>query len=164
MNEAYYEVMVSRKKSAVMKMIQIVAVIMTVLSVLAFILGMMWGLILAVVFGVISYFLKLFNNVEYEYLYVDKELQIDRILAKNSRKRMETIDLNEFEVLAPIRSHELDGYRNRNLKKVDYSSGEEGIENKVYMLVVNDKQIIFEPTEEMVKTVKMIAPRKVFTY
>ena len=33
-----------------------------------------------------------------------------------------------------------------------------------YMLVVNEKQIIFEPTEEMVKTIKMFAPRKVFTY
>ena len=164
MNEAYYEVMVSKKKSTVMKLVQIVAAIMTVLSVLVFVMGMMWGLILAIVFGAVSYFLKLFNDVEYEYLYVDKELQIDRILAKNSRKRMETLDLNELEILAPIRSHELDSYRNRNLKKADYSSGEEGREAQTYMLVVNEKQIIFEPTEEMVKTVKVFAPRKVFTY
>ena len=29
---------------------------------------------------------------------------------------------------------------------------------------LNEKQIMFEPTEEMVKTIKMFAPRKVFTY
>ena len=114
--------------------------------------------------SVAAYLLKVFNYVEYEYLYIDKELQIDRILAQNSRKRMETLDLNELEVLAPIRSHELDRYRNRNVKTKDYSSGTEENNASKYMLVVNDKQIIFEPTEEMVKTIKMFAPRKVFTY
>ena len=77
---------------------------------------------------------------------------------------METLDLNELEVLAPSRSHELDRYRNSNVKKTDYSSGEESHDMQKYMLVVNDKQIIFEPSEEMVKTIHMFAPRKVFTY
>ncbi len=164
MNETYYEIMVEKKKSPVMKIARIVTAIMAGFFVLSMVMGMIWGLILAVAFGAASYFLNLFNSVEYEYLYIDKELQIDRILAKNNRKRMETIDLNELEILAPIRSHELDGYRNRNMKKADYSSGEESHNAEKYMLVVNGKQIIFEPTEEMVKTIHMFAPRKVFTY
>ena len=164
MNETYYEIMVSRKKSPLLKIAQIVTAILTVFFILAMFMGMIFGLIFAVVCGVACYFISLLGNVEYEYLYVDKELQIDRILAKSKRKRMETLDLNQFEVLAPVRSHELDGYRNRNCKKVDYSSGDEANEQKKYMLVMNDKQIIFEPTEEMVKTIHMFAPRKVFTY
>ena len=164
MNETYYEVMVEKKKSPVMKFAQILTAIMAGFFVLSMVLGMIWGLIFAVLLGAISYFLKLFNSVEYEYLYIDKELQIDRILAKNNRKRMVTLDLNELEVLAPIRSHELDRYRNSNMKKADYSSGEESHDAQKYMLVVNEKQIIFEPTEEMVKTIHMFAPRKVFTY
>jgi len=164
MNEVYYEVMVAKKTSALMKALQISATGMTVVCVMAMFIGMLWALIPAVLFGVAAYLLKTFNYVEYEYLYIDKELQIDRILAQNSRKRMETLDLNELEVLAPVRSHELDRYRNRNVKIKDYSSGAEENNTSKYMLVVNEKQIIFEPTEEMVKTIKMFAPRKVFTY
>ena len=164
MNEVYFEVMVAKKSSPLMKALQISSVGMTVVCILATLIGMFWTLILAMIFGGAAYFLKLFNHVEYEYLYIDKELQIDRILAQNSRKRMETLDLNKLEVLAPIRSHELDRYRNRNVKVKDYSSGGADNNHAKYMLVMNQKQIIFEPTEEMVKTIKMYAPRTVFTY
>lgn len=164
MNEAYYEIMVTKKKSAGLKIAQLVAIILTVFFLLIMFLGVGIGIVLAVVCGVAAYVLSFFSNVEYEYLYVDKELQIDRILAKSNRKRMETIDLNELEILAPVRSHELDSYRNRNYKKADYSSGDEANEQKKYMLIVKNKQIIFEPTEELVKAVRMFAPRKVFTY
>ena len=164
MNEVYYEVMVAKKKVPFMKTAQIMFAVMAGFFVFAMMIGMWWGLILAVAFGFASHFLKMFGDIEFEYLYIDKELQIDRILNKNKRKRMETLDLNELEILAPIRSHELDGYRNRDMKKADYSSGEESHDSQKYMLVVNNKQIIFEPTEEMVKTIKRFAPRKVFTY
>ena len=164
MNEVYYEVMVAKKSSLLMKVLQIAAIGMTVVCIFAMFMGILWALVLGMVFGAAAYLLKLFNCVEYEYLYIDKELQIDRILAKNSRKRVETLDLNELEVLAPVRSHELDRYRNRNIKAKDYSSQDEANNALKYMLVVNNKQIIFEPTEEMVKTIKMFAPRKVFTY
>ena len=164
MNEAYYEIMVTKKQSTVLKIVQIVSTILTVFFILAMFMGVGIGIVLAIVCGIAAYLLSVFSHVEYEYLYVDKELQIDRILARSSRKRMETLDLNELEILAPVRSHELDRYRNGNYKKADYSSGEEANEQKKYMLIVNDKQIIFEPTEELVKTVRMFAPRKVFTY
>ena len=164
MNEAYYEILVARKKSPVLKIAQLVAAFLAVFFVLAMFTGLIWGIVLGAVLGVVSYFLGVHNAVEYEYLYIDKELQIDRILAKSKRKRMETLDLNELVILAPVHSHEVDRYRNGNYKKVDYSSGEESGENVKYMLIINDKQVIFEPTEELVKTVRMFAPRKVFTY
>ena len=145
-----------------MKFAAMTTAIMAIVFLMAMVIGILWGLILAIVLGAASYLLNLFNSVEFEYLYVDKELQIDRILARSKRKRMETLDLNQLEILAPLRSHQLDGYRRGNYKKADYSSGKE--ENKKYMLIVNDKQVIFEPTEELVKTVHMFAPRKVYTY
>lgn len=164
MNETYYEIMVAKKPSAGMKVARIVCFLFTVAGVLVTFIGALWAVFPTVAFGVATYFLKNFNSIEYEYLYVDKELQIDRIMAKNSRKRMETLDLKELEILAPIRSHELDAYRNRNVKTKDYSSGTEDNNSSKYVLVMRDKQIIFEPTEEMIKTIKFYAPRKVFTY
>lgn len=164
MNETYYEIMVAKKTSPVMKFAQILTAVLAVIFALSMFLGAIWGIVLAAVFGVASHFLSLYSSVEYEYLYIDKELQIDRILAKSKRKRMETLDLNELVVLAPLHSHEVDYYRKQDVKRGDYSSGDEANEKNKYLLVVDNKQIIFEPTEEMVKTVRMFAPRKVFTY
>lgn len=164
MNETYYEIMVAKKTSPLLKFAQILTAVLAGIFALSMFLGMIWGILLAVVFGVASYFLSLHSVVEFEYLYIDKELQIDRILARSKRKRMETLDLNELVVLAPLRSHEVDRYRNQNVKRADYSSGEEANEQNKYLLVVDNKQVIFEPTEELVKTIHMFAPRKVFTY
>ena len=164
MNEAYYEILVKKKGTPLLKVAGIVTALLTVFFVFMMLIGNLWGIIFATACGVGCYFVSLHNTVEYEYLYVDKELQIDRILARSKRKRMETLDLKDLEILAPLHSHELDSYRNGKYTKADYSSGEEDREKAKYMLVIKGKQIIFEPTEEMVKTVKMFAPRKVFTY
>lgn len=164
MNEAYYEILVKKKSSPWLKVAQIVTAILTVFFVFVMLIGALWGLIFATACGVACYFISMHSVVEYEYLYVDKEIQIDRILARSKRKRMETLDLNQMEILAPAYSHELDSYRHGNYVKADYSSKEEQKEKAVYVLIVNGKQIKFEPTEEMVKTIKMFAPRKVFTY
>ena len=164
MNEAYFEVLVKRKGSPLLKGAQIVTGILAVFFAFLMIIGKFWGCILALICVGACYILSLKSDVEYEYLYVDKELQIDRILKKSKRKRMETLDLTQLEVLAPLRSHELDSFRNGNYTKADYSSGEEQKERSVYALVVEKKMIVFEPTQEMVKTIKMFAPRKVFTY
>ena len=86
MNEVYYEVMVAKKASPLMKVLQISAIAMTVVCVFAMFIGMLWSLVLAMVFGAAAYLLNVFNHVEYEYLYIDKELQIDRILAKTAEK------------------------------------------------------------------------------
>jgi len=164
MNEAYYEIMVKKKTPSSLKIAQLVAGILTVFFALISLIGMFWGMLLAIVCGVGCYFLSMYNKVEFEYLYVDKELQIDRILARSKRKRMETLDLKQFEILAPLHSHELNSYRNGKFRKVDYSSGDGVNDKSKYALVINDKMVIFEPTEEMVKTIKMFAPRNVFMY
>lgn len=162
MNETYYEIMVTKKGSPIMKVAQIATAVLAGVSAVALIMGFFFGIVLAVVFGAACYLISLFSVVEYEYLYVDKELQIDRILGKSRRKRMETLDLKQFEILAPMRSHELDKYRNKNYKVADYSSGAENAEK--YMLIVGEKKIVFEPTAELVKTMRMFAPRNVFMY
>ena len=164
MNEAYYEVMVTRKGSPMMKVVQIVTALLAGVFAVAMVMGFVWGILLATAFGIACYVVTMISVVEYEYLYVDKELQIDRILGKSRRKRMETLDLNELELLAPLRSHELDRYRNDNYKKTDYSSGKEENEQAKYIMIIHNRQIVFEPTEELVKTIRMFAPRKVFTY
>lgn len=164
MTDTYIEILVKQETSPIRKIAQIVSALMAGFFAIAAILGFLYCLLLAVLLAVASYFLTLYNAVEYEYLYVDKELQIDRILAKSSRKRMETLDLRQLEIMAPFSSHQLDSYRNKSGQKKDYSSRKKENQKNQYLLIVQDKQIVFEPSEEMVKTIQMIAPRKVFTY
>ncbi len=164
MNEVYYEILVARKKDPKLQMGQIVTVLLAGVCAVAVLFGFIYGILLAPIFGLMCYFLTIRNKVEYEYLYVDKELQIDRITNQSKRKKLETLDLNQLEILAPIRSHELDSYRKRAGVILDYSSGEETNDPQKYMLVIGDKKVVFEPTPELVQTIRMFAPRKVFTY
>ena len=161
LNDTYIEVMVRGKVSVLRKVVQIALAAMTASALWLTLTGALFAAIFAIMFGAIYYYVARGAYVEYEYIYVDKELQIDRISGKIKRKRMETLDLQQMEVLAPIGSHELDRYKER--KQKDYSSLGKEKKNK-YVLVHNEQQIIFEPTEEMIKTIRTIAPRRVFTY
>ena len=103
-------------------------------------------------------------NIEYEYLYLDREVSVDKVMAKSRRKKANTFSVDKMEVLAPLNSHRLDSYRNRNAKTLDYSSGVAAQPGRRYMMVCEgDVKVIFEPNAEMVKAIQSIAPRKVFT-
>ena len=163
-NEAYLEVMVTRKTNPAVKVGQLVTAALTVFCVLLALMGFGLMLIGALLFGVASYVLGMYIFVEYEYTYVDKELQIDRILGKSKRKRMATLDLLQMEAMAPLGSHQLGGYQSTGQKTLDYSSKEERQPEERYLLCMKDGQYILEPGEQLVKILRNSFPRKIFTY
>ena len=113
---------------------------------------------------VIAYFVYMNAELEYEYLYLDKELTVDKVMAKTKRKRVAQYDLNRMEIFAPVNSYHLDSFKNRNAKSVDYSSGEaKQPEARYVMYYDSGEKVILEPNEDMIKAIKNIAPRKVFT-
>ena len=117
MNELYREIMVKRKTSVGK---QLLKVLMIGLTVLMFLAGMaLWpALIAAVALGIACYFVIPKFNVEYEYLYVNGDLDIDAIYSQQKRKRIAEYHMEEVEILAPEKSHVLDCYRNKNDIKV----------------------------------------------
>lgn len=162
--ETYVECMVKKKASGLLSALKVVLIGITVITGLLGFMGLIVFLIVAVAAGVGAYFVSLNANLEYEYLYVDKQLTVDKIMARTRRKKVETFDLERMEILAPIKSWHLDDYRNRQLKDVDYSSGVEQQPDIRYSMIYNgEKRVIFEPNAEMVAAIKSIAPRKVFT-
>ena len=162
--ETYVECMVKKKASGLMSALKVLLIGITVITGLLGFMGLIVFLIIAVAAGVGAYFVSLNANLEYEYLYVDKQLTVDKIMARTRRKKVETFDLERMEILAPIKSWHLDDYRNRQLKDVDYSSGVEQQPDIRYSMIYNgEKRVIFEPNAEMVAAIKSIAPRKVFT-
>ena len=131
--------------------------------ILAILSGMILLLILAVIIGVLAYFVNLNSDVEYEYLYLDKELTVDKVLAKTKRKRVAVYQLSRIEALAPIKSYHLDDFKNRDVKVRDFSVGYEDKPDLRYaMYYEGGEKIILSPSPELIKVMKNVAPRKVF--
>ena len=165
MSETYVECLVARKSSMLMTFLKFFLIMMAVVLLL-FGVGTAYvvPLILGIVAGVGAYFATMNADIEYEYLYVDKEISIDKVLAKSKRKKAGTYSVEQMEIFAPLNSHRLDSYRNRDTKTVDYSSGIESQPERRYMMVCNGGiRVILEPNEALIKAVQTVAPRKVFT-
>jgi len=167
MSDTYVECLVKAKPSILGKFFKVLLIVLTVVFVLAFIVVgtvIPYIILLPVATGVGAYFVNLYTDLEYEYLYLDKELVIDKVMAKTKRKRIGTYSLDRMEILAPIKSYHLDNYRNRDAKQCDYSIGEELQPDRRYVMYYEGGQkIILSPSAEMIKVMKNVAPRKVYS-
>jgi len=162
MSETYVECLVKAKQSGLAKAGKFILIALTVIfAVLMFAIPVL--MIVALVTGVGAYFLNLFTDLEYEYLYLDRELVVDKVMAKSRRKRVTTYSIDRMEILAPVKSYRLDNFKNRNVKVKDYSIGEELQPDKRYVLYYEGgEKIILSPTEEMIKAMRNTAPRKIY--
>ncbi len=137
-------------------------VVTVLLALLGFsgILGLL-PMIAAVATGAGAYFVGLRVDIEYEYTLTDKDIDVDVIFAKQKRKHVTEIDLTKLEIMAPLRSHRLDGYAHRQLKVEDYSSKQAA--DKVYTMICDgSRKILIEPDERLYKAIYNAAPSKVF--
>ncbi|MBE5884059.1 MAG: hypothetical protein E7291_06545 [Lachnospiraceae bacterium] len=162
MSDAYVECLVKAKQSPIAKFFKVILIFLTAF----FGVGTLVFppiLLLALVTGAGAYFLNLFTDLEYEYLYLDKEITVDKVMAKSKRKRIATYSADRMEILAPINSYHLDNYKNRNVKVKDLSIGEvQQPDLRYVMYYEGGEKIILSPSEELIKILRNVAPRKVF--
>lgn len=116
----------------------------------------------AVIYG--AYYLITNLNVEYEYILTNGELDVDTIINRRSRKRLITVQVKNFEFVAPTGTSEFKSEENANFTRViDASSA--NIEHKAYFAVFNKDgqriKLVFEPTEKMLDVFETIVPRNV---
>ncbi len=164
MNETYVECLVKKKRSFVSKFFKIFLIVLTVIfGLTTFLFIIPFGLFLALITGFGAYAVNYFMDVEYEYLYMDRELVVDKVMAKSRRKRVGTFTIDRMEILAPVKSYRLDNYKNRQVKVKDYSIGEELEPDRRYaMYYEGGEKILLSPSEELIKVMKNVAPRKIF--
>lgn len=162
MSETYVECLVKAKQSPMAKFGKVVLIVLTVVFGMAMLVFPPL-MLAALATGIGAYFVNLFSDLEYEYLYLDKEIVVDKVMAKTKRKRVATYSVDRMEIFAPINSYHLDNYKNRNVKVKDLSIGEELKPDLRYaMYYEGGEKIILSPSAEMVKALKNVAPRKVF--
>lgn len=164
MSEAYVECLVKAKGSILFKIAKILFIFLAVIGGLSMIFIGVIGLLICGVFAFLAYLASLNSNIEYEYLYLDRELTIDKVMAQTKRKKVATYSLSSMEIMAPFHSYHLDNYKNRQVKVRDFSIGEELKPDRRYVIYFEGlEKIIISPSEELIKIMKNAAPRKVFT-
>ena len=160
MNESYIEQLIKQKttaatrvKKAAISLLILLGLVLCWISIAAFPLFL--GLV------ALTVWLLKRTSLEYEYLYYAGDIDIDKIMGRQKRKRVLSTDIKNMEVLAPTGSVELQRYQ--DLKVVDCSSN---TGNPTYEMVVMMKgqkvRVKFEPKEEIVDGMRMYDPRKVF--
>lgn len=126
MSDLYTEVLVKKQQTGKDKVIKGVLIFFTVLFAAAGIMMNPLILLLALVLGIVDYIFIPKLSVEFEYLYVNGELDIDRIYSQSRRKRAASYELSNMEILAPYQSHQLDSYK----KKPEYQTLQLFIRNR----------------------------------
>lgn len=165
MSDLYSELLVKKKQTGKDLVIKYGLIVLTVIMVLGGLVLNALLLVPAIALGVACYFVIPKTDLEYEYLFVNGELDIDMIMSKSKRKRVKSLQLAEADLVAPLKSHRMDYYNgNQKMKTIDFSSGIE--DHKRYAMIVRDSgetcKVILELDDELANTMKNSAPSKVF--
>ena len=165
MNDGYEEILVKRGKTPKDTILKVLTIGLVALLVAAgiFLFNPIF-LVLGMVLGLLAYYLVLPNfDLEYEYLYVGGDIDIDKIMAKRKRKRIASYSKDNLEIMAPTGSDHVASYE-KNGKIKDFTSMNP--EKKTWTLVYGSENssetVRLELTEEIAKDMRRFAPRKVF--
>ena len=161
--ETYAEAGVKQKatlKTTGIRVLLIVGILVTIpLSQIASFLY-----IVPTIMVLITFWLYPKMSFEYEYVYVDGQIDFDRIMGGAKRKTVLRVDLENAEVVAPVDSDEINHYSYKeNMIVKDYSSMEQDHYKYALITAPDGKytKIIFEPSAKMLDCMKSKYPRKV---
>ena len=165
MSDLYSEFLVKKESTAKDAIVKYGLIVLTVLAAGAGLFINPLLLVLAIALGVACYFVIPRTDLEYEYLFVNGEFDIDMVMAKSKRKKVMSVNLSEADLIAPLNSHKMDYYNgNSRMKTLDYTSGNP--EHQRFAIIMKaggeNSRIIIEPDDEMAKAIKNSAPSKVF--
>ena len=165
MGDLYSELLVKKDKTAKDSLLKYGLIVLTVLAVFAGLIITPLALIIAVALGIACYFVIPKTDVEYEYLFINGDFDIDMIMSKTKRKKVKSFKLSEADLAAPLDSHRMDYYNgNQKMKEYDFSSGIE--DHKRYAMIIRDSgetcKVILELDDALANTMKNSAPSKVF--
>ena len=166
--DIFKEYIVSKKREPIDAVISaglvVAALVVTYILLQVMLLNMqfMAGIGLLLIVGCWYMAVKLIRNrnIEYEYILTNHELDIDKIMARSSRKRLTTIDFHKIEGFGSVKDTDIEN----SGKKIKNYAGDISGERVYYVDVFEEAEpvrIIFQPSISMLEAFKMINPRKV---
>lgn len=163
MESLYAEASVKQKTTARVTMLKMVLVIGVILLLaVGFLSGIRFLVLPAVAGGILLVWYWPRFKIEWEYVFCDGQLDFDRIQGGEKRKTILRIELEDADVIAPMDSHRMDGYRHLPVR--DFSSLQP--DSKPYGIVVKAEGreekvvLVFEPSEYMLDRICFKYPSK----
>ena len=118
MSELYSEFLVKKESTFKDAMIKYGLIALTVVAVAAGLFVSPLIFLVAIGLGIACYFIIPKTDLEYEYLFVNGELDIDMIMSKSKRKRVKSLNITEADLVAPLNSHRMDYYNGNQKMKI----------------------------------------------
>lgn len=106
------------------------------------------------------------NSIEFEYIFTNGELDVDKISGKRKRKRYVTISVSKFDVCEKAEGERFQNYqKDPNIKvKFDASKGA-GTENRYYAVFTNKEGnrmlMLFSPASGLLEDMKRYNPMRI---
>lgn len=162
MSENYIEQIVPCKPPKGTGAVKVLLVVLCVISCILILIPYV-GVFLTAAVIIFTIFIFRGYNYEYEYTYVDGELDVDKIIAKSKRKRLNSFDFKRLELAAPVGSQEAMRLEQGKYKTFDYTSNMSDARVYVAYVMNNNEMVrlLFEPNDSMLKEINYISPRKV---
>lgn len=170
--DSFMEYMIAEKQTAktVLKKIGIyfAALLLTFVSFIVMLMfpSVLIGflpMVIAIIFYA-AYRITTSFDVEYEYILTNGELDVDKITNKRRRKRLMTIHCKSFTAFARVGDKEFLQEENAEFARViDASAKSSALEDYYAVFYKNGQKIklVFNPTQKMIETFKIYAPRVV---
>lgn len=120
----------------------------------------------AVVWGI--YKVVAMTNLEYEYIFTNGEMDVDKIINRRSRKRMTVVNARRIDILAH-RSHEdfKANFENAAVKKINACTSPDA--EDLYFILFRDesdgetpKMLLFNPNDKLLEGFRKYNPKRVF--
>lgn len=166
MADTFVECLVQRKTPAYAALVKSVMIALIVVTLFLSMLGAYVLFIATILLVVAAIFLFPRFSVEYEYVFLGDELDVDIIMNKSKRKskgkylmsRVETVAMKNSSEIRPIMSNPKSQYT-----VVDYTTdhGDQGVYAMIYSDEKGKQLVLFEPNEKLLKAMKYNSPRKV---
>ena len=166
--ETYVEQIIKRtvnKQEITLK--NIFLVLMIFFGFMTFFAVKLYFLILFIIFAVLYYTKNKQINTEYEYLYLEGTLEIDRVCFQSKRKKMVALDMSEVQVVAPEGSQKALAYDHGQMSVMRFGSGDADAQVFIMMARIKDKnkqvKIFWEPNRKLLEAMKNNISDRIFT-
>lgn len=162
MNDTYAEWLVKRKTPAYAIAVKALMIFLCVIGAFLSIITA-FGFILFFAFGAATYFVFQRMNLEYEYVVVNDQITIDKIMGQARRKKAWEGSLETIQIIAPVDSYLIKDYQREGMKTLDFTSHMQGA--RVYAIIEQKGEvatkILFEPNDKVLECLWQKGPRKV---
>ncbi|SKA84276.1 hypothetical protein SAMN05428976_106150 [Clostridium sp. USBA 49] len=163
--ENFYEQLITTYKTGIYKVVEVLFYLFGVMALITLSINLVFFIIFLLL-GIGMLFLKRNLYVEYEYVFTNGEIDIDKIVEMKKRSHVFSFDIKNTELLAAEDSDYVKDFSNKPSKVLNLFP--KTTDKKIYVAMItggNERvQVRFVPDEEFVNLCYKYNPRAVKKY